>query len=80
MPSSRPTIEKINFLMYPEDAQEVLRLRAQKKPILCYIPLFAFHDWSENENGIRYCLKCGRVDFYFGLTGAIRRMEELKKI
>lgn len=62
--------------MNPEDEKEVLRLREQKKPLLCHVPLFAFHDWSENKNGIRYCLKCGKVDFYFGITGIIRHLEE----
>jgi hypothetical protein len=76
MPNPDKTIEKIHFLMYPEDAQTVLKLREQKKHILCRIPLFAFHDWSQNKNGIRYCLKCGKVDFYFGITGLYRYYEE----
>ncbi len=78
MPSPDPTLEKIHFLMYPEDAEKVLALRQQKKPSLCRIPhpLGGFHDWSENYNGIRYCQKCGKVDFYFGLTGMLRKLEE----
>jgi hypothetical protein len=80
MPTTQPTLEKIHFLLYPGDEKEVLKLRAQKKPLACYIPLSNFHDWSVNKNGIRYCLKCGKVDFYFGLTGALRKMEEEGRI
>ena len=68
MPTPEPMFENIHFLMYPDDAKEVLKLREQKKPLACYIPLFAFHDWGVNKNGLRYCLKCGRVNFYFGIT------------
>lgn len=80
MPSTQPTLEKIHFLMHPEDEKEVLKLQAQKKPLACYIPLSGFHCWSMNKNGIRYCLKCGKVDFYFGLTGLIRYHEEKGKL
>lgn len=80
MPSPQPTLEKIHYIMHPEDEKEVLKLRAQKKPLACYIPLSSFHKWSQNKNGIRYCLKCGKVDFYFGLTGVIRKFMENKRI
>jgi hypothetical protein len=76
MPNPNPTLEKIHFLMYPEDTQEVMRLRAQKKPLLCRIPLMSFHNWSPSKNGISYCLNCGRVNFYVGITGLARYMEE----
>lgn len=68
--------EKIEIYLPQEKAQTILQLQAQKKPLFCHLPLFMAHNWSSNENGIRYCLKCGRVDFYFGLTGVIRRLEE----
>lgn len=76
MPSAQPTLEKIHFLLYPEDEKEVQNIRAQKKPLACHIPLRTAHDWSPNKNGIRYCLKCGKVDFYFGITGMLRKFEE----
>lgn len=76
MPNPQPTLEKIHFLMYPDDEKEVLRLRAQKKPLLCRVPLWTFHNWSKSKNGISYCLNCGKVDFYVGITGIIRHMEE----
>jgi len=76
MPNPQTTLEKIHFLMHPEDEKEVLRLRAQKKPLLCWIPLRIAHDWARSKNGISYCKKCGRVDFYVGITGALRKMEE----
>ncbi len=76
MPNPTGTLEKIHFLMHPEDAETVLKLRQQKKPLLCKLPFMIFHDWGENHNGIRYCQKCGKVDFYFGITGMLRKMEE----
>ena len=57
--------------MYPEDEKEVLKLRAQKKPVACYLPFKVAHTWSPNKNGIRYCFKCGKVDFYFGMFVAV---------
>jgi len=80
MPTPQPTLEKIHFLMYPEDKDEVLKLRSQKKPLLCHIPLRTCHVWSNSRNGISYCVKCGRVDFYVGLTGIIRYMEEREEL
>jgi len=37
-----------------------------------------FHNWSENRFGIRVCLRCPKVDRYFGLTGLLRYREEKK--
>ena len=67
---------KLYFLIYPEDETEVLRLRTQKKPLLCHIPFRACHVWSKSKNGISYCLKCGKVDFYVGVTGVLRYHRE----
>lgn len=80
MPSSQKTIEHIHFLMYPNDEKDVLKLRAQKKPWRCYLPFKIAHEWSPNKNGIRYCLKCGKVDFCFGITGMIRKLVENKQV
>ena len=80
MPSPNQTLEKIHFLMYPDDEKEVLKLRAQKKPLACYLPFKVAHTWSPNKNGIRYCLKCGKVDFYFGITGMLRKFRENKQV
>jgi len=80
MPNPNPTLEKIHFLMYPEDEKEVLRLRTQKKPLLCHPPFRACHNWSKSKNGISYCLKCGKVDFYVGLTGMLRYHKEKEEI
>jgi hypothetical protein len=79
-PSSQKIIEHIHFLVYPEDENEVLKLRAQKKPFACYLPFKVAHTWSPNKNGIRYCSKCGKVDFYFGITGMIRKFMENKQV
>jgi hypothetical protein len=68
MPNPNPMLEKIHFLLYPEDEKKILKHRSQKKPVLCRIPLTGFHKWSENKNGIRYCLKCGKIDFNFMIT------------
>jgi hypothetical protein len=35
LPTPQPTLEKIHFLMYPEDKKEVLRLRKQNKSLSC---------------------------------------------
>ena len=43
------------------------------KPITC---ILGFHKWGKNENGIRTCQKCGKLDKYFGLTGMLRYHRE----
>jgi len=77
MPNPKSTLEEIHYSVYPGDKKIILDLKKQEKPILCKLRLS--HDWSKNHNGIRYCKKCGRVDFYFGITGIIRKMKEKNK-
>lgn len=75
MPSAQKTTAYFYFAQDPELEKTVMKLRAQKKPLTCYLPFKAAHTWSSNKNGIRYCLKCGKVDFYFGITGMVRNFE-----
>lgn len=41
--------------------------------LLCTL---GFHKMSENRFGIRICLRCPKVDRYFGITGLLRLHEE----
>lgn len=43
--------------------------------ILCRL---RFHKWSENDNGMRVCLRrgCTTIDIYFGLTGMLRYLRD----
>lgn len=40
--------------------------------------MLGFHKWSENENGMRVCLRpgCTTIDLYFGLTGMLRYLRD----
>lgn len=43
--------------------------------LLCRL---GFHNWSENYNGMRVCMRqgCTAIDMYFGITGMLRRLRE----
>lgn len=43
--------------------------------LLCRL---GFHKWSENDNGMRVCLRpgCTTIDIYFGLTGMLRYLRD----
>lgn len=43
------------------------------RQILCK---FGLHKWSRNHCGIRICLRCPRVDRYFGASGIFRFHQE----
>ena len=40
--------------------------------------MLGFHKWSENDNGMRVCLRrgCTTIDIYFGLTGMLRYLRD----
>jgi len=76
MPSAQKTTAYFYYAMYPELEETVIKLRAQKKPLTCYLPFKAAHTWSPSKNNIRYCLKCGKVDFYYNIKGMLREFSK----
>lgn len=72
-PNPTITFEKIHYLIHPEDKKIIMDLKKQKTPLSCKLQ---FHNMTEKHNGIRYCKKCGHIDFCIGIEQRLSVLKE----